>query len=194
MSLRGKVPFLYALKCKLYDKRMKEVYLLLSEGKNSKLLLCTVTGCSGQPLFIPSFPAPLLCRGTLNGLEVYSLPYGGFLGGKGGFGNLLRQQKRWAKKTENNDASRDLQGRRLRDVNAEQRLAAWAEQRQQEERNSLQGSVVEEAARSAKQLFLENLEEWKKIRKRVLDEPEIAEKKCKTIKKSLFDDSDSSNS
>lgn len=44
------------------------------------------------------------------------------LGGKGGFGSLLRSMKPKAKGDENFDACRDLSGRRLRQVNNEQRL------------------------------------------------------------------------
>lgn len=48
-------------------------------------------------------------------------------GGKGGFGALLRGAGR-AALTDNFDACRDLSGRRLRHVNAEKKLRAWAKQ------------------------------------------------------------------
>jgi len=51
---------------------------------------------------------------------------GGCGGGKGGFGSLLRSAKS-AKKTTNYGSCRDLQGRRLRDVQNERRLAEWSE-------------------------------------------------------------------
>lgn len=56
------------------------------------------------------------------------------LGGKGGFGSLLRgaATKAGQKKTNNFDACRDMSGRRLRHVNAEKKLEAWREE--QEER------------------------------------------------------------
>ncbi|KAK9830838.1 hypothetical protein WJX74_009412 [Apatococcus lobatus] len=47
------------------------------------------------------------------------------LGGKGGFGALLRGAGR-AALTDNFDACRDLNGRRLRHVNADRKLADWA--------------------------------------------------------------------
>lgn len=49
------------------------------------------------------------------------------LGGKGGFGSLLRgaATKAGQKKTNNFDACRDMSGRRLRHVNAEKRLEEW---------------------------------------------------------------------
>ncbi|GJM93555.1 hypothetical protein PR202_ga10119 [Eleusine coracana subsp. coracana] len=48
-------------------------------------------------------------------------------GGKGGFGSLLRgaASKAGQKKTSNFDACRDINGRRLRHVNAEKRLEEW---------------------------------------------------------------------
>lgn len=51
----------------------------------------------------------------------------GLVGGKGGFGSLLRgaTTKVGTKKTSNFSASRDLSGRRLRHVEAEQKIAEW---------------------------------------------------------------------
>jgi uncharacterized metal-binding protein len=55
------------------------------------------------------------------------LPRFGLLGGKGGFGSLLRTAttKVGTKKTSNFSASRDLSGRRMRHVEAEQKIAEW---------------------------------------------------------------------
>lgn len=47
------------------------------------------------------------------------------LGGKGGFGSMLRAIGAQIEKTTNRDACRDLSGRRLRDINEEQRLKKW---------------------------------------------------------------------
>ncbi|KAF6173027.1 hypothetical protein GIB67_006403 [Kingdonia uniflora] len=49
------------------------------------------------------------------------------IGGKGGFGSLLRgaATKAGQKKTNNFDACRDMSGRRLRHVNAEKKLEEW---------------------------------------------------------------------
>ncbi|XP_055695625.1 splicing regulator SDE2 [Lutzomyia longipalpis] len=48
-------------------------------------------------------------------------------GGKGGFGSMLRAIGAQIEKTTNREACRDLSGRRLRDINEEQRLKAWLE-------------------------------------------------------------------
>lgn len=47
------------------------------------------------------------------------------LGGKGGFGALLRKQANKGKKTKNFDAMRDLTGRRIRHSNAVDRIKEW---------------------------------------------------------------------
>lgn len=52
------------------------------------------------------------------------------LGGKGGFGSMLRAIGAQIEKTTNRDACRDLSGRRLRDINEEKRLKAWLEKEQ----------------------------------------------------------------
>jgi len=55
-------------------------------------------------------------------------------GGKGGFGSMLRAIGAQIEKTTNRDACRDLSGRRLRDINEEQRLKRWfAKQGEREE-------------------------------------------------------------
>ncbi|XP_045461324.1 replication stress response regulator SDE2 [Harmonia axyridis] len=46
-------------------------------------------------------------------------------GGKGGFGSMLRAIGAQIEKTTNREACRDLSGRRLRDINEEQRLKNW---------------------------------------------------------------------
>jgi len=54
------------------------------------------------------------------------------LGGKGGFGALLRSQK-GGKKTTNFDAMRDLSGRRLRHSKAVERIKEWMEKQKRED-------------------------------------------------------------
>lgn len=47
------------------------------------------------------------------------------MGGKGGFGSMLRAIGAQIEKTTNREACRDLSGRRLRDINEEKRLKSW---------------------------------------------------------------------
>ncbi|CAG7836130.1 unnamed protein product [Allacma fusca] len=56
------------------------------------------------------------------------------LGGKGGFGSMLRAIGAQIEKTTNRDACRDLSGRRLRDINEEQRLKRWFAKQAERER------------------------------------------------------------
>lgn len=55
------------------------------------------------------------------------------LGGKGGFGALLRKQANKGKKTKNFDAMRDLTGRRLRHSMAVDRIKEWMEKQNKED-------------------------------------------------------------
>lgn len=54
-----------------------------------------------------------------NNVKVHLVPR--LLGGKGGFGSMLRAIGAQIEKTTNREACRDLSGRRLRDINEEQR-------------------------------------------------------------------------
>ncbi|XP_008460000.2 uncharacterized protein LOC103498946 [Cucumis melo] len=71
------------------------------------------------------------------------------LGGKGGFGSLLRgaATKAGQKKTNNFDACRDMSGRRLRHVNAEKRLEEW---KAEEEERRLEKMAEEFLKKKAK--------------------------------------------
>lgn len=55
------------------------------------------------------------------------------LGGKGGFGSMLRAIGAQIEKTTNREACRDLSGRRLRDINEEKRLKTWLDKQQERE-------------------------------------------------------------
>lgn len=57
-------------------------------------------------------------------------------GGKGGFGSMLRAIGAQIEKTTNREACRDLSGRRLRDINEEQRLKKWISQQAEREREA----------------------------------------------------------
>jgi len=55
------------------------------------------------------------------------------LGGKGGFGSMLRMIGAQIEKTTNKEACRDLSGRRLRDINEETRLKAYVNKKAERE-------------------------------------------------------------
>ena len=56
------------------------------------------------------------------------------LGGKGGFGSMLRALGTQIQKTTNKEACRDLSGRRLRDINEEKRLKNYVNNQAERER------------------------------------------------------------
>lgn len=55
------------------------------------------------------------------------------IGGKGGFGSMLRAIGAQIEKTTNREACRDLSGRRLRDINEEKRIKTYLEKRLDQE-------------------------------------------------------------
>lgn len=71
------------------------------------------------------------------------------LGGKGGFGALLRGSGR-AALTDNFDACRDLSGRRLRHVNAEKKLQEWAAEAQERQLEKVALQHLKQQEREAK--------------------------------------------
>ena len=83
--------------------------------------------------------------GTLN-----VIPADGLLGGKGGFGSLLRAIGAQIQKTTNHEAMRDLSGRRQRDVNNEQRAREYVAKQAEREQ-------VEREKKEAKLAKLERL-------------------------------------
>ncbi|XP_026677880.1 replication stress response regulator SDE2 [Diaphorina citri] len=60
------------------------------------------------------------------------------LGGKGGFGSMLRAIGAQIEKTTNREACRDLSGRRLRDINEEKRLKTWLSQQKEREQEKVE--------------------------------------------------------
>jgi len=60
----------------------------------------------------------------------------GLPGGKGGFGSMLRCIGAQIDKTNNKDACRDLSGRRIRDINEEEKLKAWVAKEADREREA----------------------------------------------------------
>jgi uncharacterized membrane protein YgcG len=66
-------------------------------------------------------------------------------GGKGGFGAMLRTAGAKGIKTTNFDACRDLNGRRLRHVNSEQKLREWEAQAAERERKKQEAAAMRPA-------------------------------------------------
>lgn len=79
-----------------------------------------------------SLPADLDLKTTKNVIRVFSK----LVGGKGGFGSMLRAIGAQIEKTTNREACRDLSGRRLRDINEEKRLRKWLEGQEDREKEA----------------------------------------------------------
>ncbi|KAI0211748.1 Replication stress response regulator SDE2 [Lamellibrachia satsuma] len=99
---------------------------------------------------LPAGACYILCNGqlvqentSLQQQHVYHvLPR--VLGGKGGFGSMLRAIGAQIEKTTNREACRDLSGRRMRDVNNEKQLREWvakAAEREQDRQQKKQERV-----------------------------------------------------
>lgn len=136
------------------------------------------------------------------------------LGGKGGFGSMLRAIGAQIEKTTNREACRDLSGRRLRDINEEKRLKTWIEKQALREEEA-----AERKKKKLQRLCAEPKHEFKdkhyEHERSVLDEKiddaveqgfkiavvnnlELEEKKVKVAKgvkrKTILDDDDSDDS
>ncbi|XWS76879.1 hypothetical protein CRYUN_Cryun01aG0216100 [Craigia yunnanensis] len=74
------------------------------------------------------------------------------LGGKGGFGSLLRgaATKAGQKKTSNFEACRDMSGRRLRHVNAEKRLEEWKAEEEERKLVKIAEDFIKKKAKTGK--------------------------------------------
>ncbi|XP_077498211.1 splicing regulator SDE2 [Amblyomma americanum] len=68
----------------------------------------------------------------------------GIIGGKGGFGSMLRAIGAQIEKTTNREACRDLSGRRLRDINHEARLKRWVAKQAERENQRKQRKELRE--------------------------------------------------
>lgn len=78
------------------------------------------------------------------------------VGGKGGFGSMLRAIGAQIEKTTNREACRDLSGRRLRDINEEKRLKSWLEKQDEH-----QGSQANKRAKKIEKLRAQPKHEFK---------------------------------
>ncbi|GLT79764.1 hypothetical protein SLA2020_512410 [Shorea laevis] len=74
------------------------------------------------------------------------------LGGKGGFGSLLRgaATKAGQRKTSNFEACRDMSGRRLRHVNAERRLEEWKAAQEERRLEKIAEDFIKKEAKTGK--------------------------------------------
>ncbi|XP_060835383.1 LOW QUALITY PROTEIN: splicing regulator SDE2 [Rhopalosiphum padi] len=84
-----------------------------------KQLASIETGMLQNDFFL-MYKGKILNENTVQNDIIYIVPR--LLGGKGGFGSMLRAIGAQIEKTTNREACRDLSGRRLRDINEEKRV------------------------------------------------------------------------
>ncbi|XP_060080304.1 splicing regulator SDE2-like [Ylistrum balloti] len=113
-------------------------YFLVQDG-NITFRNLSKSFCSSKPDF-PEDDVYLTSNGKVihfddilqSGRVYHVIPR--LLGGKGGFGSMLRAIGAQIEKTTNHEACRDLSGRRMRDVNNEKQLKEWIGKKAQKEK------------------------------------------------------------
>ncbi|CAC5378617.1 Replication stress response regulator SDE2 [Mytilus coruscus] len=110
----------------------------------SSIIVCHITRKTFftdiNHLVLPSTDCYLTCNGhnitgkaaLENGQVYHVVPR--LVGGKGGFGSMLRAIGAQIEKTTNHEACRDISGRRMRDVNNEKKLKEWIGQKAEKDR------------------------------------------------------------
>ena len=94
------------------------------------------------------------------------------LGGKGGFGSMLRAIGAQIEKTTNREACRDLSGRRLRDVNEEKRVKDWIKkqaQKNEEQKRKKKEKLKRLAGMTATTSYQYNDPDYEKTRAEIPD-------------------------
>eukprot|EP00258_Populus_trichocarpa_P034377 XP_024450396.1 replication stress response regulator SDE2 [Populus trichocarpa] len=144
-----------------------QIFAKFLDGKTKVLNFKTPSSCTAQAIKqqifqvtqIPIHYQRLVCRGfQLNDDAIITTPESTvylllrLLGGKGGFGSLLRgaATKAGQKKTNNFDACRDMSGRRLRHVNAEKRLEEWKAEEEDRRMEKMAEEFIKKKAKKGK--------------------------------------------
>lgn len=122
-------------------------------------------------------------------------------GGKGGFGSLLRGQAIAKRKITNFDSSRDLQGRRIRNVTLHKKMLEWVKKKKEEDeriqkeinefKEQQKNTLRAQSDIKLKQEFKDKIEKWenelgssiKEGLKRKSTKTEDSEVKSKEVKK-----------
>ncbi|KAG5251701.1 hypothetical protein OIU77_024778 [Salix suchowensis] len=144
-----------------------QIFAKFLDGETKVLNFKTPSSCTAQAIKqrifqvtqIPIHYQRLICGGfQLNDDAIITTPESTvylllrLLGGKGGFGSLLRgaATKAGQKKTDNFDACRDMSGRRLRHVNAEKRLEEWRAEEEDRRLEKIAEEFIKKKAKKGK--------------------------------------------
>ncbi|XP_078673877.1 splicing regulator SDE2-like [Branchiostoma floridae x Branchiostoma belcheri] len=104
-----------------------------STGTTLRQFLCGAEGVSPEDIVVTHHGKIVQQEDTIQPGGVYRV-WPRLVGGKGGFGSMLRAIGAQIEKTTNHEACRDLSGRRMRDVNDEKRLQEWLGKKAERER------------------------------------------------------------
>lgn len=105
------------------------------------------------------------------------LQWAGLLGGKGGFGATLKSASKGGNGVTNFGFCRDLNGRRLRHINAERRLRAWASPEEVERRERLGAAYHEPRGESRIIGWHMGVPAWARLQKGQLKSAHRAERR-----------------
>lgn len=109
--------------------------------KDVSSLMCFISQKYGVPteeLYTTINGAKVSDDLQLTGLDKVVRVSSRLVGGKGGFGSMLRAIGAQIEKTTNREACRDLSGRRLRDINEEKRLRKWLDGQEERDREAVE--------------------------------------------------------
>lgn len=124
--------------CRVYFEDHAVSKIDFEDASSLKATISQKYGVPTEDLFITingkPVPANLDIKNTENVVRVHTK----LVGGKGGFGSMLRAIGAQIEKTTNREACRDLSGRRLRDINEEKRLRKWLEGQEEREREAVE--------------------------------------------------------
>ncbi|KAA0159033.1 hypothetical protein FNF28_06007 [Cafeteria roenbergensis] len=127
---------------------------------------CRLGGLAGASADSPVLP------GTIARLQ-----WAGLLGGKGGFGATLKSASKGGNGVTNFGFCRDLNGRRLRHINAERRLRAWASPEEVERRERLGAAYHEPRGESRIIGWHMGVPAWARLQKGQLKAAQRAERR-----------------
>lgn len=127
--------------CMLKISRLEDLHCFISKRCN----------LSPDKYFLKKCGRPVYSYENLEGGTIHVVPR--LCGGKGGFGSMLRAIGAQIEKTTNREACRDLSGRRLRDINEEQRLKKWISQQSEREKEAEERKKKKLAKLSAEPKF-----------------------------------------
>ncbi|CAH1263596.1 SDE2 [Branchiostoma lanceolatum] len=139
-----------------------------STGTSLKQFLCGAEGVSSEDLVVTHHGRIVQQEDTIQPGGVYRV-WPRLVGGKGGFGSMLRAIGAQIEKTTNHEACRDLSGRRMRDVNDEKRLQEWLGKKAEREREREEEKRRKREERMGRNKHFFNDPEYEKQKRQIME-------------------------